>query len=131
MAIKKLFKQTHCDRYYTNIDIFMLHYLTSEDIRHYVLDHLLCKVGYFLPLKSCLSRHTVLAILRISIQLCCNIWPVKIVDSMCYLIYCVKVGYFWPLKSGLIRHLVLAIPPRLIHYVAISYQWKHYTLCVR
>ena len=50
MAIAYWFKQTHRDRYYTDIhlgysmmiDTVMSYYFTNENSRHYVLDNLLC-----------------------------------------------------------------------------------------
>ena len=42
LGIERWFKQTHRVRYYTRIDSFLLHILISENIRHHMLDNLLC-----------------------------------------------------------------------------------------
>ena len=77
------------------------------------------KVGYFCPLKSGLSRHTLLYIQKNINTVMLYYLTSEKADTMCELIYCVKFGYFLPLKSGLIRHTVLAISQRLIQFCCI------------
>ena len=80
-------------------------------------------------MKSGLGRHTVLDIPQRLIQLCFIIWPVKIEDTVCLLIYCDKVLVLSAIESGLSRHTAITIPQRLIQLCFIVWPVKKIRHC--
>ena len=106
-CVKVGYEQTQSVSCYMNIETVLFYHLTSEDImfyclvsediRHYVLAKLLYYIWVILAIEIGLIRHTVLATPWILIQFYFILLPVKIENTMCYLMYWVKVGYFWPL----------------------------------
>ena len=113
------FKQTHCVSYSEKIDSFMLHNLTIDISRHYVLYNLLYSFVVHLVIEEWINHtHCVSYSTNIdSVML--HYFTSEKSDSRCYLINCVNLWYIWSLKSEWIRHTLLAIPRRFIQLCCI------------
>ena len=83
LIFQRLFKQTQCVTYSMKIDIVMFKFwpVNKTDTQCYLI--YCVKVVCSSQLKSGLSRHTVLDITQIIIQLCFILLPVNKSDTMC------------------------------------------------
>ena len=83
LVIEKWFMKTHYFRYSTKIDSVLLHSLTSEKSDTLCSIIYCAQFRYFWSLRSGWSRHTMLAVSRIFIQVCCIISSLKKAKDRC------------------------------------------------
>ena len=118
------FKQTQNVSYSTKIYTVLFYNLTSEDITHHLLTHLMSKSWVLLIIEKCFNQtHSVRYSMNIDIVMFYYFTSEK-VDTKCKIIYCARFGYFWPLKSGLSGHIVLSITRWLIQFCFIIWLVK-------
>ena len=84
---------------------------------------------YIFSLKSYLSRHAVLAILRRLVWVVSQFDQCKKSDTMSLIIQFVYLSFIWSFKSDLSQHYVLIISQRLIWFFLDLLVPKTYTMC--
>ena len=107
--VEKWFKKIHCVSCFTKIRSTLLHDLTNEKIRHYVLANLLFWFRVHLLIENWFNKTYCVSDLTKINLVCFTILIMEKADTIFLLILCVDLGYIWSLKIYLSRHYVLAI----------------------